>query len=67
MKKEILGALALVVILPALAHASGSGLPWEGPLQPILDSISGPVAKVIGVLAIVLTGLGWPSAKAADS
>ena len=50
--------LALVVLLPALSHASGSGLPWEGPLQRILDSISGPVAKVAGVLAIVLTGLG---------
>ena len=50
-------ALALMV-LPAIAHASGSGLPWESPLQKILDSISGPVAKVVGVLAIVLTGLG---------
>jgi len=56
--KEIFGALALVIIIPVLAHASGSGMPWEGPLQAILDSISGPVAKVIGVLAIVLTGLG---------
>lgn len=48
----------LIMVLPLLAHASGSGLPWEGPIQRILDSISGPVAKAIGVLAIVLTGLG---------
>ena len=49
---------ALIIFLPALAHASGSGMPWEGPLQQILDSISGPVAKIVGVLAIVITGLG---------
>ena len=48
----------VLMVLPVLAHASGSGLPWESPLQKILDSISGPVAKVVGVLAIVLTGLG---------
>jgi len=50
--------LTVIALLPAVSHASGSGLPWEGPLQRILDSISGPVAKVAGVLAIVLTGLG---------
>jgi len=51
--------LALVfLVLPAIAHAAGSGLPWEGPLQRILDSIAGPVAKVVGVIAIVVTGLG---------
>jgi type IV secretory pathway VirB2 component (pilin) len=56
--KGILLTMALIICMPLLAHASGSGLPWEGPLQRILDSISGPVAKVAGVLAIVLTGLG---------
>jgi len=50
--------LSMVVLLPMLAHASGSGLPWETPLQKILDSISGPVAKIAGVIAICLTGLG---------
>ncbi|OPY77652.1 MAG: TrbC/VIRB2 family protein [Syntrophorhabdus sp. PtaU1.Bin153] len=50
--------LSVVVSFPVLAHASGSGLPWETPLQKILDSISGPVAKIAGVIAICLTGLG---------
>lgn len=39
------------------AHAAGSGLPWEAPLQRILESIEGPVAKVIAVLSIIVTGL----------
>lgn len=50
--------MALLVLLPAISHASGSGLPWESPLQRILDSISGPVAKILGVIAVILTGLG---------
>ncbi|HBA54269.1 MAG TPA: conjugal transfer protein TrbC [Syntrophorhabdus aromaticivorans] len=50
--------LGMIFLLPVLAHASGSGLPWETPLQKILDSISGPVAKIAGVIAICLTGLG---------
>lgn len=39
------------------AHAAGSGMPWEAPLQQILDSLTGPVAKIISVAAIVVTGL----------
>ena len=46
------------MIIPANAFASGSGMPWEGPLQKIIDSVSGPVARGIAVAAIVATGLG---------
>lgn len=49
-------ALCLAWCIPA--WASSTGLPWESPLQKILDSLSGPVAKILGVIAIVLTGLG---------
>ncbi|CAL7962579.1 type IV secretion system protein TrbC [Gammaproteobacteria bacterium] len=40
------------------AYASETGLPWEGPLQKITASLTGPVAKVVGVVAIVLAGFG---------
>jgi type IV secretion system protein VirB2 len=39
------------------ALAAGSGMPWEAPLQKILQSIEGPVAKVIAVVIIITTGL----------
>jgi type IV secretory pathway VirB2 component (pilin) len=39
------------------AHAAGSNMPWEAPLQSILDSIQGPVAKIIAVIVIIVTGL----------
>jgi type IV secretory pathway VirB2 component (pilin) len=48
-------ALALFFALPA--HAAGSSMPWEAPLQSILESIEGPVAKIIAVMIIIITGL----------
>lgn len=32
-------------------------MPWETPLQSIAASISGPVAKGVGVVGIVFSGL----------
>lgn len=43
--------------LPDAAHAAGSGMPWEAPLQAIVESIEGPVAKIIAVIIIIVTGL----------
>ncbi len=31
----------------------------ETPLETIMQSLSGPVAKAVGIIAIVLTGLGF--------
>jgi type IV secretion system protein TrbC len=39
------------------AFAAGSNMPWEQPLNQILQSVQGPVAKVISVIIIVITGL----------
>jgi type IV secretory pathway VirB2 component (pilin) len=50
-------AAAACVILAAPAHAAGTNMPWEQPLNQILDSIQGPVAKVMSVVVIILTGL----------
>lgn len=39
------------------ALAAGSNMPWEGPLQQVLDSVQGPVAKILAVMIIIVTGL----------
>ena len=44
-------------LVSAPAWAAGTNMPWEQPLQQVLDSIQGPVAKIIAVLIIVVTGL----------
>ena len=41
----------------APAYAAGSGMPWEGPLEQIVDSITGPVARAAAVVAIVIAGV----------
>lgn len=52
----ILGAVVLVVVThPALASSSG-GLPWEGPLEQIQKSITGPVAGFIALAAVAVAG-----------
>ena len=53
-------ALAEELLAPMFAggaHAAGSNMPWEQPLQQILDSVQGPVAKIVAVIIIVVTGL----------
>jgi len=50
-------AASAVLILPATAMAAGSGMPWEEPLQQVLESVQGPVAKIVAVIIIITTGL----------
>jgi type IV secretion system protein VirB2 len=50
-------SLAMALGISARAFASGTGMPWETPLQNILDSVQGPVAKIVAVLIIITTGL----------
>ncbi len=47
----------LSVVLCSSALASGSDMPWETPLNQILESVQGPVAKIISVIIITVTGL----------
>ena len=60
MLKKLTNLGFLLLVCPAaFATDSNAGpMPWEGPLQMIMNSISGPVAKILGVIAIVIAGLG---------
>lgn len=49
--------LPLSLIVIAQAQAAGSNMPWEAPLQAVLDSVQGPVARIIAVMVIIVTGL----------
>ena len=48
----------LLALTFGTAHAAATGMPWETPLQTFLNSLTGPVAKIAGVAAVVVTGLG---------
>jgi type IV secretion system protein VirB2 len=49
--------IGLGVTIAGTARAAGTGMPWEQPLQQVLDSVQGPVAKIIAVMVIITTGL----------
>lgn len=50
-------AIGLGLVLATSAHAAGSGMPWEEPLEQVLESVQGPVAKIVAVIIIIVTGL----------
>ncbi len=60
MRKPALKYLTLLsasIALSFSAHAAGTGMPWEEPLDQVLQSIEGPVARIVAVLIITVTGL----------
>ena len=50
-------AIGVGLVFAATAQAAGSGMPWEEPLQQVLESVQGPVAKIVAVIIIIVTGL----------
>ena len=51
------------VLLPHVATAASAGggapMPWTGPLESLLNNLSGPTARIIGALAFVVGGALW--------
>jgi type IV secretory pathway VirB2 component (pilin) len=57
-RRTVLAAAVSVQMLVAgPARAAGSNMPWEQPLNQILQSVEGPVAKILAVIIIIVTGL----------
>jgi type IV secretion system protein VirB2 len=56
-------ALLLLVVVPSIAIAApagaGADMPWTGPLQSLLDNLSGTTARILGALAFVVGGAIW--------
>lgn len=55
--------VAMLVLLPAVAAAApagaGASMPWTGPLQSLLNNLSGTTARILGALAFVVGGAIW--------
>ena len=59
---RVAASLAVAALTTGAAHAAvgggaGGAMPWEGPLTAVLDSITGPVARIVAILIIVATGM----------
>ena len=62
-RRYLARAAAVVAVLalaaPAFAATSGGDpMPWEGPMQRMLDFFTGPFVRIAAVIAIVLLGVG---------
>ena len=56
------GLIAVSLIYTSPLWASGSGgpaMPWNGPLQNLLDNLSGTTAQTLGMLMFVIGALMW--------
>lgn len=54
----IAGAVLALIAEPSLATTT-SGMPWDAPLNTVLDSLQGNIARVVILAAIVVTGFTW--------
>ncbi len=54
---------AILMGIGANAFAASAGMPWEGPISQLVTSLTGPVAKGIGIAGIVITALGMVIAE----
>ncbi len=53
-----IAAIAIACIsIATTAHAAGTGMPWEQPLQQVLDSLTGPVARAAAIVGIIISGM----------
>lgn len=55
LNNALITVAAIAASTPAFAGSGGS-LPWEGPLEQIQESITGPVAGYIALAAVAIAG-----------
>lgn len=66
--KSFYRALALsipMIAVASMAHAAGTGMPWEAPIESVTSSISGPVLK--GALTLLIIGAGIAMANSSNA
>ena len=56
--RTALGA-ALLVGCALEAHAGGTGLPWDSPIEKISAGLSGPVAFLFALGGMIVLGVRW--------
>ncbi|KPA11596.1 Conjugal transfer,TrbC [Candidatus Magnetomorum sp. HK-1] len=47
----------MLILVPINAWATSTGMPWEGPMNQILNSLTGPWLRFGSVVAIMSAGL----------
>lgn len=70
LRRAALGAALAIMLAPAaaLGAAAGAGadMPWTGPLQTLLDNLSGPTARILAGLGFVIGGAIWAFSRSEE-
>ncbi len=63
-------AVVAILCTPTVAFAAGAGggatMPWTGPLQTLLDNLSGPTARIVAGLGFVIGGGIWAFSRSEE-
>jgi type IV secretion system protein TrbC len=63
-------AVSAILCTPTVAFAAGAGggasMPWTGPLQTLLDNLSGPTARIVAGLGFVIGGGIWAFSRSEE-
>ena len=63
-------AVVGVLVTPTVAYGAGAGggaaMPWTGPLQTLLDNLSGPTARIVAGLGFVIGGGVWAFSRSEE-
>ena len=66
----VVAAVVGVLMTPIVAYAAGAGggaaMPWTGPLQTLLDNLSGPTARIVAGLGFVIGGGVWAFSRSEE-
>ena len=66
----IAAAVMALLVAPGVAYAAGAGggaaMPWTGPLQTLLDNLSGPTARIVAGLGFVIGGGIWAFSRSEE-
>lgn len=54
----VIATVAIAIAGPAVA-SSGSGLPWDQPIQKLVDGVKGPVAFGFAFMGLIALGVRW--------
>lgn len=69
-RRAALGAGLALLLAPGVAFAAGAGggadMPWTGPLQTLLDNLSGPTARILAGLGFVIGGAIWAFSRSEE-
>ena len=50
-------AAAAIVLVPAFSYAQGGGSPWENAVTVLMMSFTGPIARGLSLVSIVVGGI----------